>query len=115
MPNEKIIELEKKIEKLRSEPESSELVIALNDIAYACIHSDPKKSEAYSLEAFNLASELGIPDEQARSNLMQGLFHLEAGNFAEALSQCRYAMDIYESLEDKKGIVEILSAVTIHE
>ena len=109
MPNEKFLELDKKIEKLRSEPESSELVVALNDIAYTCIHSDPEKSEAYALEAFNLAREMGILKEQARSNLTQGIFHLEAGNFDKALSKCRYAMEIYESLQDNSGIAAVNS------
>ena len=109
MANKKTIELEKVLEKFRSEPDSSELVIALNNTALACIHSDPDKSEAYALEACDLARDLGIPNEQARSYLLLGLFHLEAGNFDEALSDCKCAMEIYESVEDEQGIASVYS------
>ncbi len=109
MPNKEIIELEKEIEILRSQPDSSELVDALNRIAYACLHSDPKKAETYALEALDLAKILGIVNEQANCNALLGVFHLEAGNFDEALSHCRSAMEIYENLEDKHGIASVHS------
>lgn len=109
MPNRQYLKLEKRLEKLRAEPDNSELVIALNDIAYACIHSDPGKSEAFSLEAFNLATKLGIRKEQARSYLTLGVFHLEAGDFDKASSETRNAMDIYESLQDNCGIASVYS------
>ncbi len=109
MSNKEIIALEKKIEKLRSQPDSSELVDALNRIAYSCLHSDPQKAETYALEAFDLAKILGIMNEQAISNMVLGAFHLEAGNFDEALSHCRCAMEIYENLDDKNGIASVHS------
>ena len=109
MPNKEIKALEKEIRKLRSEPDSLELVDALNRIAYACLHSDPHKSEAYALEAYGFASNLGLESEKAKSDIVLVAFHLEAGNFDEALSHCRSAMDIYESLEDKHGIASVHS------
>ncbi len=104
---DKIKALEKKLEKLRSEPASLELVKTLNRLAQDNLHSDPHKSEIYALEANNLSKELGIMNEQAKSNTVLGIFHLEAGNFDEALSRCRRAMDIYENLEDKNGIASV--------
>jgi tetratricopeptide (TPR) repeat protein len=109
MPNKKIIALEKELEELRLKPPGSELVIALNGIAHACIHSDPNKSKAYALEACKLAGELEIQNEQARSYLLLGSFHLEAGNLDEAMSQCRHAMEIYKSTEDEQGVASVYS------
>ncbi len=109
MPNKEITALEKEIRKLRSHTDNPGLLCALNRIAYACLHSDPHRSETYALEAYDLAKKLGIINEQARSNMVLGVFHLEAGNFDEALSHCRSAMDIYEKLEDKHGIASVHS------
>ncbi len=109
MPNKEITVLEKEIEMLRSHTDNPGLVCALNRIAYACLHSDPHKSEAYALEAYDLAENLGITNEQAKSNIVLGVFHLEAGNFDEALSHCHSAMEIYEKLEDKHGIASVHS------
>jgi tetratricopeptide (TPR) repeat protein len=107
MPNEEIIALEKELEKLRLEPPGSELVSLLNKIALSEIHSDPRKSEAYALEAHDLAGELGFPVEQARSCNMLGTVNQEAGNFAEAMSYCRKSMEISEKLEDKNGMASV--------
>ncbi len=109
MPNDEVIALEKEVEILRSKPGSSELVDALNSIAQACLHSDPYKAKAYALEAYDLAEDLGFISKQAKSNTVLGIFYLEAGNFDEALSQCRSAMEIYENLEDKHGIASVHS------
>ncbi|MCD4848460.1 MAG: tetratricopeptide repeat protein [Candidatus Aegiribacteria sp.] len=109
MSNKEITALEKEIKKLRSHTDNPGLVCALNRIAYACLHSDPHRSETYALEAYDLAKNLGIMNEQARSSMVLGVFHLEAGNFDEALSHCRSAMEIYEKLEDKHGIASVHS------
>jgi len=109
MTYEKINELEREIDKLRSQPESSDLVVSLNDIALTSIHLDPEKAKAYALEAFNLAGKLGILNEQARSNLTQAIYYLEVGNFDEALTQCSHAMEIYRNLEDNDGIASVFS------
>ncbi len=111
MPNEEIISLEKEVERLRSEPDSSELVDVLNRIAYACLHSDPHKSKAYALESYDLAENLGLTGKQAKSNIVLGIFYLEAGDFDEAMSRCRCAMEIYESLEDRHGIASVHSSL----
>lgn len=107
MSDEKIEALEKKLDTLRSEPVDSELVETLNKLAHAELHSDPSKSEAYALEAYDLATDLGLETEKARSKIELATFHLEAGNFDKALSHCRCAMDIYENLGDKSGIANV--------
>lgn len=109
MLNQEIPALEKEIKKLRSQPDSSELAGALNRIAFACLHSDPQIAETYALEGYDLAEKLGIVSEQAKSSIVLGAFHLEAGNFDEALSHCRCAMEIYEKLGDKHGVANVHS------
>ncbi len=103
MPNKEFIELEKELEKLRLEPFGSEIVSVLNKLAYTGMHSDPRKAEAYAMEVLDLAEDLGIPAEQAKSNNTLGTINLEAGNFAEALSYCRKSMEIYEEIGDMDG------------
>ncbi len=107
MPAEQIIALEKELEKLRSGSACSDLVEALNRLAFAKLHSDPGKSEALALEAQNLAEKLGLPVEQAKGFTTLGTINLEAGNFPEALSCCRKSMKIYEKLEDKDGAASV--------
>ena len=107
MPNKDIIELEKKLEELRFLPPDSELVSVLNKLAFAELHSDPRKSEAYALEAQDLAEKQEIPVEKAKSYNTLGTINLEAGNFAEAMSSCRKAMKIYSELGDKDGMASV--------
>jgi tetratricopeptide (TPR) repeat protein len=107
MPNKKIIALKKELERLRLEPPGSEFVSVLNKLAYACLHSDPRRSEACALEACDLAEKQEIPVEKAKSYNTLGTINLEAGNFAEAMSSCRKAMDIYEELGDKDGMASV--------
>ncbi|MCD4774920.1 MAG: tetratricopeptide repeat protein [Candidatus Aegiribacteria sp.] len=109
MPNREIVKLEKELKKLRDESDSSKLAGVLNKLAYACLHSDPHTSEAYALEAYDIAKEHGILEEQARSRMALGVFHLEAGDFNEALTHCHCAMEIYESLDDEQGIATVHS------
>ncbi|MCD4847670.1 MAG: tetratricopeptide repeat protein [Candidatus Aegiribacteria sp.] len=107
MSNEKTIALEKELESLRLKPPCSGFVSVLNKLAYACLHSDPGRSEACALEACNLAEELGFPAEQAKSNTTLGRINQEAGNFPEAMSYCRKAMNIYEELKDEIGMASV--------
>ncbi|MCD4707478.1 MAG: tetratricopeptide repeat protein [Candidatus Sabulitectum sp.] len=111
MPAEEIIALKEDLERLRSGPECSELVEALNKLAYAELHFDPEKSEALALEAQNLAKKQGILIEQARSFTTLGTLNLEAGNFAEAMSYCRKSMKTYEELGDKEGMASVHSTI----
>ena len=53
MPNKKIIALEKELEGLRLLPPGSELVSVLNKLAFAGMHSDPRKAEACAMYAFS--------------------------------------------------------------
>ena len=107
MPNNEIIELEKELERLRQEPPGSELVSVLNKLAFAMMHTDPRKAEACALEALDLAQNLEFPVGQAKSYTTLGTIYLEAGNFAEAMSYCRKAMEIYEKLGDKNGMASV--------
>jgi len=104
MTNKEIVELEKELKGLRLEPPGSELAVVLNKLAFACMHSDPSKAEAYAVEVQNLAENLGFPDEQAKSCVTLGTVFLEAGNFPEAMSYCRKSMEISEELNDKSGM-----------
>ena len=113
MPNKEIVALEKELEGLRLKPPGSELVIALNGIALACFHSDPRRSEACALEAQDLAEELGLPVEQAKSYRILGIFKRDAGKFAESMSYCRKSMEIYEKLGDKKGMASVHSTMAL--
>jgi len=113
MPNKETIALEKKLEKLRSEPDSSKLVAALNEIALACFHSDPRKAEARALEAMDLAEKLGLPAEQAKSCRTLGIINRNVEKFAEAMAYCRKAMEIYEKLGDKEGMASVHSTMAL--
>ena len=107
MPNKEIIALEKELKELRLESPGSELVSLLNKLAFAGMHSDPRKAEACALEARDLAGKLELPVEQAKSCTTLGTINLEAGNFAEAMSHCWKSMEIYEKLGDKNGIASV--------
>ena len=111
MSNEKIIALEKELERLRQESAGSELVSVLNKLAFAEMHSDPGKAETFAVEAFGIAEELGFPVYQAESCSILGTINHEAGNFAEAMSNCRKAMELYKRLEDKNGIASVLRII----
>ena len=111
MPNEEVLFLENELDRLRQEPPGSELAAVLNELAYATLHSNPHRSEAFALEAMDLAENLGLPVEQANSLKRLGTINYEAGKVAEAMSYCRGALEIYEKLEDKKGIASILSTM----
>jgi len=107
MPNKEIVALEKKLEGLRLETPGSELVVVLNNLAYACLHSDPRRAEGCALEARDLAEKQKLFVEQAKSCRMLGTINLEAGNFTEAMSCCRKSMKIYEELGDKDGMATV--------
>ena len=107
MPNKEILALEKELESLRLEPPGSELAVVLNNLAYACLHSDPLRAEAYAQEAGDLAEKQELFIEQAKSCRMLGTINLEEGNFAEAMSYCRKSMEIYKELGDKDGMATV--------
>ena len=107
MLNKEVILLEKELAVLRLEPAGSELVAMLNRLALASHRSDPIKSEAWALEALNLADELELPGEQARCYTTLGTINKGAGNFTEAMSYCRKSMKIYEGLEDIGGMASV--------
>jgi len=107
MPNKEIIKLEKKLTGLRSKPPGSELVSVLNKLAFAELHSDPGKSEAYALEVLDLAGKQELFVEKAKGYNTLGTINLEAGNFAEAMLNCRKSMEIYEKLGDKEGMASV--------
>ncbi len=104
MPNKEILALEKELEELRLLPPGLELAVMLNKLAFTCMHSDPRKAEAYAMEVLDLTENLGFPDEQAKSCNTLGTISLESGNFTEAMSYCRKSMEISEELEDKSGM-----------
>ncbi len=107
MPDKETIELEKKLERLRLEPPCSELVSALNKVAFARMHSDPRKAEAFAREAQDLSVKLELPAEQADSFRTLGIINLEVGNFAEAMSYCRKSMKIFEELGLDEGMAKV--------
>ena len=107
MPNKEIVELEKELEELRSKPPGSELVSVLNKLAFARIHSDPRKAKVCVLEAQDLAEKKGLLVEQAISCRTLGIINCEEGYFTEAMSYFRKSMDIYEKLGNKKGMARI--------
>ena len=107
MPNKKIIALEKELEELRLLPPGAELVAVLNKLAFAGMHSDPRRSEACALEACDLAGKQELLVEKAKSYNTLGTINLEAGNFTEAMSNCRKSMEIYEKLGDKDGMATV--------
>ncbi len=109
--NEEIIALEKELEWLRREPSGSDLAVVLNKLAYACLHSDPRRAEDCALEACDLAEKQGYPVEQAKSFSTLGSINHQAGNYAEAISYSRKSMEIYSELEDKSGIASVLSVM----
>ncbi|MCD4777258.1 MAG: tetratricopeptide repeat protein [Candidatus Aegiribacteria sp.] len=111
MPNKEIIALEKELERIRLEPPGSELVVVLNELAYAGTHSHSHESEAYAREANDLAEKLGLPVEQAKSCRTLGMINLDVGNFTEAMSLCRKSMEIYEKLGDKEGLASVHSTM----
>ncbi|MCK4505580.1 MAG: tetratricopeptide repeat protein [Candidatus Aegiribacteria sp.] len=113
MPNKEILALDKELEGLRLLPPGSELVIALNRIAHACLHSDPRKAETCALEVKDLAEKLGLPLEQARSYRTLGIIACDEGKFAEAMSHCRKSMEIYEKLGDKKNMASIHGTMAV--
>ena len=99
--------MEKELEQLRLEPPGSELATVLNKLAYACLHLDPHKAEAYAMEVLDLAEKQGFLLEQAKSCNTLGTINQEAGNFAEAMSYCRKSMEISEEIEDKSGMASV--------
>ncbi|MCK4504556.1 MAG: tetratricopeptide repeat protein, partial [Candidatus Aegiribacteria sp.] len=111
MPNKEIIDLKKELERLRLLPPGSSFVSVLNKLAYACLHSDPRRSEACALEACDLAEKQGYPVEQAKSFSTLGSIKHQDGNYAEAMSYSRKSMEIYEELDDKIGIASVLSVM----
>ena len=104
MPNKEIIELEKELEELRSEPPGLEFVTVLNKLAFTSRHSNPGKAEAYAREAQDHADKQGFLAEQANSFRMLGIVNRETGKFTEAMSYCRKSMEIYEELGDRNGM-----------
>ena len=104
MPNKEILALEKELEELRSKPPGSELLSVLNKLAFNRIPSYPREAKACALEAKDLAGKLGFPAEQAKSFRTLGIISCEGGNFAEAMSYCRNAMNIFEKLGDEEGM-----------
>ena len=111
MENRKIVELEKELEKLRLKPPGSELVSVLNEIAYAYRRSDSQKAETTALEAQRLADELDLPIEKANSYRMLASVYLETGNFADTMSNCRQAMEIFEQLGDIRGMALVHTTI----
>ncbi len=111
MPNKEIIDLKKELERLRLLPPGSSFVSVLNKLAYACLHSDPRRSEACALEACDLAEKQGFPVEQAKSFSTLGSIKHQDGNYAEAMSYSRKSMNIYSELDDKNGIASVLSVM----
>ena len=109
MPNKEIIALEKELKSLRKKPPGSELVTVLNKLAAASLHSDSGRSETCAKEAYELAEKQQNSSEQARSCNTLGTLNLEAGNFTEAMSNCRKAMEIYEELKNMNGKASVLS------
>ncbi|MCD4669238.1 MAG: tetratricopeptide repeat protein, partial [Actinomycetia bacterium] len=109
--NKEIVALEKELEWLRREPPGSELVSVLNKLAYACLHSDPRRAEDCALEACDLAEKQEYPVEQAKSFSTLGSINHQAGNYAEAMSYSRKSIDIYSELDDKNGIASVLSVM----
>ncbi len=111
--NEEIRALEKTLEKLRSEPPDSNLVSVLNKLAYALMHTDPRKAEDFALEAMDLAQKQGLHIEHAKACTTLGTTNYEVGNFAEAMSYCRMAMDIYDELGDKSGMAKVHTTIAL--
>ncbi len=107
MPDNKIIALEKELERLRLEPAGLELASVLNKLAFALLHSDPRRAEDYAMEVLDLAEKQRFPAEQANSYRILGTINLEKGNFAEAMLCCRKSIEIYEELGDRSGVASV--------
>ena len=110
MPNEEIRALEKTLEKLRSEPPDSNLVFVLNKLAYALMHTDPRKAEDFALEAADLAHKQGLHIEHAKACTTLG-----TTNCREELDKAREyfgkALEIRMDFRDKKGIASTLGNI----
>ncbi len=106
-PEQKIADLEKKLERVSGK----EKIGVLNDLASLLFVENPTKCIEYCGGAIDLAEELDYPRGKARALVYKSYALSVQGERKKILDYGKEALRIFESLGDKKGTADAANAV----
>jgi len=106
-PEQKIVELEKKLETVSGK----EKIEVLNSLASLLYTGNPAKCIEYCSGAIDLAGELDSPGGKARALVYKSYALSVQGERKKTLDYGKEALQIFERLGDKKGTADATNAV----
>jgi len=109
--------LKLKLKRMRSRPPSGETgharVDLLNELGMLLYRSKPLITEAYARESLVLSKRLGYRKGEADSNRLMGASNGARGKYFESMKYFNTARDIYDKLDDKRGMATTLSNIGV--
>lgn len=100
---ERIHELESRLESLLQQTRSQSLVDSLNELAWELRRTDARRALLLSQQAADISNSLSYRHGLAASLSNQGAFHLLQSNNQTALAKSLEALRIFEELQDEHG------------
>jgi len=94
---------------LESEAIDSNRLDILLEISYSFFRSDPDLGKKYSLEAIELAEDLGNKEAIASALKNAGLNHYAKSEFREVVNYWNQSLAVFREIDDPKGISNLLS------
>ena len=94
---------------LESEPIDSNRLNILLEISYNLFRSDPDLGKKYSLEAIDLAEDIGNKEAMASALKNAGLNHYAKSEFKEVVNYWNQSLAVFREIGDPKGISNLLS------
>ena len=94
---------------LESEPIDTNRLNILLEISYNLFRSDPDLGKKYSLEAIDLAEDIGNKEAMASALKNAGLNHYAKSEFKEVVNYWNQSLAVFREIGDPKGISNLLS------
>lgn len=94
---------------LESEPIDTNRLNILLEISYNLFRSDPDLGKKYSLEAIDLAEDIGNKEAMASALKNAGLNYYAKSEFKEVVNYWNQSLAVFREIGDPKGISNLLS------
>ena len=103
--------MQKELSKAKNEDTTR--VSILNQIAFNYYAIDPQKGLSYARQALRLAQKLQHKTGIALAHNCIGLNYWSSANYSAAMKNLRYALEIYQEVNDTAGIVKIRGNIAL--
>ncbi len=110
-PDQRILDLESRLEESQKRGKNPQTVDLLNDLSWELRHKDTRRALTLSHLAAEISGTLSYRPGAARSIRNQGYLHLLQSNNQTALTKSYEALRVFEELQDEMGQAASLNTI----